>query len=338
MVLASEAKEAASTGIYSKPEARKILEFLLEFPQTTLTATLTPNDELKFEQIEKLLGETPTDIVRLLDEMTSADALVSQFVDKVPACPNCGSKQVSTRYFCPQCSSHDIVRTYLFEHLKCGKVGNEENFKKGEQIICPKCQTILHDFGVEYRAIGVWYECNNCKNSFNNPNHTHFCRPKHHEFATERVALVPVHQYELNRSSMDSIRREVLVYADAIAYLENLGFTVKAPHSLVGKSGQPHSFNMVLSLAKKGWRGEERTVAVDVIVNGFATEPEVFKDYLAKARDVKPSQAYLIATPALPEDTKVLLNDAKLPFFEGRSLREAMQAFRDGSILKEHLA
>lgn len=186
MVVASEVKETAPTGIYAKPEARKLLEFLLEFPQTILTATLLPSDEFRFEQVEKILGETSTDVVQLLDEMTSANVLISQLVDKVPACPNCDSTQVSTRYFCPQCASHDINRTHLFEHLKCGKVGNEESFRKGEQIICPKCQTVLHDFGVEYRAIGVWYECNKCKNSFNNPNHSHFCRPKHHEFPTER--------------------------------------------------------------------------------------------------------------------------------------------------------
>lgn len=338
MVVASEVKDAVSAGIYAKPEARKILEFLLEFPQTLLTATLLPNDELRFEEVEKILGETSTDVVQLLDEMTAAKVLVSQLVDKVPTCPSCGSKQVSTRYFCPECASHDINRAHLFEHLKCGKVGNEESFKKGEQIICPKCQTVLHDFGVEYRAIGVWYECNKCKNSFNNPNHAHFCRPKHHEFSTERVALVPVYQYELNRGSMESIRREVLVYADAITYLESLGLTVKAPYSLVGKSGQSHTFNIVLTLPKKGWRGEERTVAIDVVVKGYATELDVFKDYVAKARDVKPSQAYLIATEALSEDTRALLRDAKLPFFEGPSLREAMQAFREGSILKEHLA
>jgi transposase-like protein len=338
MTVASEVKETVPAGIYANPEARKILEFLLEFPQTILTSTLLPTDELRFEQVEKILGETSTDAVRLLEEMTSAQVLVSQFVDKVPACPNCASTQVSTRYICPQCASHDVNRTHLFEHLKCGKVGNEESFKKGEQIICPKCQTVLHDFGVEYRAIGVWYECNQCKNSFNNPNHSHFCRPKRHEFPTERVTLVPIYQYELNRNSMDSIRREVIVYADAITYLENLGLTVKAPHSIVGKSGQPHSFNIVLTLPKKGWRGEERTVAIDVIVKGYATEPDVFKDYVAKARDVKPSQAYLIATPALPEDSKALLKDAKLPFFEGPSLRKAMQTFREASILKEHLA
>jgi len=338
MVVASEVKETAPAGIYAKPEARKILEFLLEFPQTILTATLDPTDELRFEQVEKILGEASTDAAQLLEEMTSAQVLTSQFVDKVPACPNCGSTQVSTRYFCPQCESHDINRTHLFEHLKCGKVGNEESFKKGEQIICPKCQTVLHDFGVEYRAIGVWYECNKCKNSFNNPNHAHFCRPKHHEFPTERVILVPTYQYELNRNSTDSIRREVIVYADAITYLENLGLTVKAPHTLEGRSGQSHSFNIVLTLPKKGWRGEERTIAIDVVVKGYATEPDVFKDYVAKARDVKPSEAYLIATPALPEDGRGLLEGAKLPFFEGPSLREAMQAFREGSILKEHLA
>ena len=336
-----EVKETNQPGIYQNPSARKILQYLLEFPQTVLTATILPTDEIKYEQVEKILEGDSADPVPLLDDMTTAGTLQSQIADNVPACPTCGSKEISTRYLCPQCGSYDINRTYLFEHLKCGKVGNETSFRKGDQIVCPKCQAILRDFGVEYRAIGVWYECNKCQHSFNNPNHTHFCRPKRHEFSTDRVALIPIHQYQLNRTAIETIRREVLVYAEAIAYLENLGFSVKAPQTLAGKSGDNHTFDIVLTLPKRGWRSEERTVAMDVIVNGYAVEMDDFKRFIAKARDLrelKSTDAFLIVAPGAPEAAKTMLKDAKTPFFEGRSIREAMQALQNGTILKERVA
>ena len=341
MAVTGEVKETTQAGIYGNPKARKILEYLLEFPQTVLTATVLPTDEIKYDQVEKILGDGSTDQVALLDDMAAANALLSQIADKAPACPNCGSKQISTRYLCPQCGSYDINRTYLFEHLKCGKVGNETSFRKGDQIICPKCQAVLHDFGVEYRAIGVWYECNKCEYSFNNPNHSHFCRPKRHEFSTDRVALIPIHQYQLNRNAIDTIRREILVSSEAIAYLENLGLSLKAPQTLAGKSGESHTFDIVLTLPKKGWRSEEKTVAIDVIVNGYAVEMDVFKKFIAKARDVrdlKSAEAYLVVASGVPEDAKTMLNDSKTPFFQALSIREAMQALQKGSILKEHIA
>jgi hypothetical protein len=337
MVVASEVKEIAPAGIYANPKARRILEYLLEYTQTVFTATVLPTDEIKYEQVENILGEGSEGYVELLDAMATAGVLQSQLADKVPACPVCDSKQVSTRYLCPQCSSYDILRTYLFEHLKCGKVGNEGSFRRGDQIVCPKCQAVLHEFGVEYRAIGVWYECNKCKYSFNNPNHSHFCRPKHHEFPTDLVALMPIHQYELNRSAIESIRKEVLVYAEAITYLENLGLTVQAPHALTGHSGQNHTFDMVLPIPKKGWRGEGRTVAIDVIVDGYSAEAEVFREFIAKARDLKSAETYLVVVPGLLEDAKTTLSDAGVTWFEAVSLREAMQALLNGTMLKEQV-
>jgi len=327
-----------NSGIYSNREARKILEYLLEHPSAVFAHNVLPSDDVAYPQAEAVLGDAKVDAAQLLADMTSAGVLSSQLVDKAPACPQCGSKQISTRYLCPQCSTYDIRRTYLYEHLKCGKVGNEESFKKGEQVICPKCQSVLHNFGEEYRVVGVWYECNNCKNSFNNPSHSHFCRPNNHKFSPDLASLIPLFQYQLNRNEIENIRREILVYSEAVAYLENLGLTVLAPHSLKGKSGATHRFDMVLVFPKKGWRGEETTFAVDVLPSSLAVESDVFKNFAAKARDVKPAKACMIAVPMLPSDARSLFEDLKLTAFEGPTIREAMQAFQSKSGISAYIS
>jgi ribosomal protein L37AE/L43A len=336
MSVASQVNEETPRGIYAIPEARKILEYLLGNAQTILEPSYLPNDELGYSQVETILGQLPPRTPELLNEMALAGALTSELVDKAPSCPECGSKQVSTRYSCPKCSTFDINRTYLFEHLKCGKVGSEESFKKGDEIICPKCQAVLHNFGVEYRALGVWYECNKCKNSFHNPTHSHFCRPNHHQFSPDRVNLIPVYRYELNKHAMEQIRREVLVYADAIDFLEDYGLNVKAPYSLPGKSGEPQPFDIVLVFPKKGWRGEENTVAVDVIIGKEAAGTEVVKGFAGKVKEARPSDSCLVVVPELTEDARRLAKSLKVDVVEAASLKEAMQTFQTSSMIGEH--
>jgi predicted RNA-binding Zn-ribbon protein involved in translation (DUF1610 family) len=337
MTVMSQAKESSPTGIYANMEARKILQYLLGHTRTVLEPVFLPNDEVSYGEAETILGNVPSDVSDLLNEMVSAGALVSELVDKAPSCPECGSKQLSTRYTCPKCSAYDITRTYLFEHLKCGKVGNEDSFKKSGQIICPKCQTVLHNYGVEYRALGVWYECNKCGNSFNNPNHLHLCRSKHHKFSPDRVSLVPIYKYELNKKALEQIRKEVLVYAEAITFFENLGLKVIAPHSLPGKSGEPQPFDIVLVLRKKGWRGEEKLVAVDAVLGYIPAGTDVVRGLAAKVKEAKPSGCCLIAVPGLAEDARDLAKNLKIDYVEGATLNEAMHTFQSKSIVKEYV-
>lgn len=337
MTVTSQVEQSEPVSIYSKPEARKMLEFLLANSQTVLEPSYLPNDELRYQQVEKILGEVPVDAPALLGEMAAAGTLSSELVDKAPTCPECGSKQLSTRYACTQCSTYDINRSFLFEHLKCGKVGNEESFKKGDEIVCPKCQAVLHSFGVEYRAVGVWYECNKCKNSFNNPNHLHYCRPNHHEFSPDRVNLVPVYNYELNKKAVEQIRKEVLLYAEAITFLENLGLEVRAPYSLPGRSGDPQLFDIVFVLPKKGWRSEDKIVAVNVILGDSPIGKDVVKSFGGKVKEAKPADGYILAVPGLSEEAQTLAKSLRVDYFEGSTLNEAMKAFQSKSIIKDYV-
>jgi hypothetical protein len=245
---------------------------------------------------------------------------------------------VSTRYICPHCFTFDITKTFLFEHLKCGKVGSSDEFEKDEKIICPKCQTVLHDFGVEYRSVGAWYKCGRCDHSFNSPSHSHFCRQNHHEFTSDAVHLVPLFQYRINPDNMEQIKLKVLVYAEAITQLENLGLTVLAPHTLLGKSGQPQSFDIVLKQQKKGWRHEEeRTMVIDIRIDKQPATAEHVKAFNAKVKDVKPTESWLITVPGLDAEAGTLIKNLNLAHAEGTTLLEAVHAFLENSDVKSYV-
>jgi hypothetical protein len=314
--------EAPDTAIYENLDARKILQLLLRSPRTIVAPEITPTDEVQYPQLGTLVQLTPSDTLELLSKMVQAGVLVADLADKAPACPECGSHQVSTRYVCPKCYSYDVSRSFLYEHLKCGRVASDDTFRKGGQLICPKCQAVLHSFGVEYRAVGAWYKCGNCNESFNVPVHQHFCRPKHHQFASDRARLVPIYQYRLNPASLATIRKEMLMYNEAIAVLESLGLIVVAPGEVLGKSGNARAFDIVTTV-KGRWRGS-RTIAMDVITSNEALPVEMVRDFAAKARDAKAAESYFVAVPGLNEEARRLASGLKLSVIEAPSLKEAM--------------
>jgi hypothetical protein len=314
--------EAPDTEIYKNIDARKILKFLLRSPRTIVTPEITPTDDIQYPQLTPVVQLNPSDTLELLSVMVQAGVLVADLADKAPACPECGSHQVSTRYVCPKCYSYDVSRSFLYEHLKCGKVASDDTFRKGDQLICPKCQAVLHSFGVEYRAVGAWYKCDNCNESFNLPVHQHFCRPKRHQFATDRARLVPIYQYRLNPASLATIRKETLMYNDAIAILESLGLGVVAPGEVQGKSGKAHAFDIVTTV-KSRWGGG-KTITLDVITSNESLPVEAVRDFAAKSKDARVSESHLIAIPGLSEDARSLAKSLKLSVIEGPTLKDAM--------------
>jgi hypothetical protein len=314
--------QAPDTEIYANTDARKILQFLLRSPRTIVAPEITPTDEIQYPQLASVVQLNPSATLELLSEMVRAGVLAADLTDKAPACPECGSHQLSTRYVCPKCYSFDVSRSFLYEHLKCGKVASDDTFRKGGQLICPNCHAVLHNFGVEYRAVGAWYKCGNCNESFNQPVHSHFCRPRRHQFATDQARLVPIYQYRLNPDNLARVKKETLVYSEAITTLESLGLTVIAPGEFPGKSGQTLPFDLVTTV--KGHWGGHKTVTMDVVMSNENLPAETVRDFSVKAKDAKASECYLITVPGLKDDARTLAKNLRVSVIEAPSLNEAV--------------
>jgi predicted RNA-binding Zn-ribbon protein involved in translation (DUF1610 family) len=322
------------SAIYANPDARKVLQFLLRSPTTIVTHEILPTDEVRYPQLAPMLQLTPPQTVELLSTMVEAGALVADLADKAPACPECGAYQVSTRYLCPKCYNYDISRSFLYEHLKCGKVASDDTFKKGGQLVCPKCQAVLHSFGVEYRAVGAWYKCGNCGESFNAPAHQHFCRPRHHEFAMDRARLIPIYHYRMNPSALASIKKEMLMYNEAVTILESLGLTVTAPGEFPGKSGgDAQPFDIATTVKGGRWSGD-KTIAIDVNTASENLPIESVRDFAAKAKEARVSESYLLAVPGLSEEARTLAKNLRVTVIEAPTLKEAMTTLLDRATFK----
>ena len=90
-------------------------------------------------------------------------------------------------------------------------------------------------------------------------------------------------------------------------------------------------------LPKKGWRSEEKIVAVDALVGDFPAGTDVVRAFAAKVKEAKPSDSCLIAVPGLAEDARGLAKNLKIDYVEGPTLNEAMQALQSKSIIKDYV-
>lgn len=88
------AKQQVSSEIYLDADARKILQFMLRSPRTPIVPETLATDEIQYPELRSLVEPSGEKLVELLGRMVEAKALVADLVDKVPACPECGSLPV----------------------------------------------------------------------------------------------------------------------------------------------------------------------------------------------------------------------------------------------------
>jgi uncharacterized OB-fold protein len=228
-----------------------------------------------------------------LDELTRAGILKSRLLDKVIICPTCGSPSVYSKYNCPRCSSFDIGKTVIIEHIRCGFIGSRDKFQNGDVLICPKCKNLVADN--DYRKIGTSFECKSCGTRFEAPRMSHKCNSCEDVFTYKEARYDPIFEFDLSDETKRTVAKGTLPLASIIATLKQDGFDVGSKRDILGKSGATHTFDIV---AKKG---------SVLVVGNFAFEPkeEDIIGLFAKKYDVDPTFTILIALtmPTKDEDT-----------------------------------
>jgi hypothetical protein len=278
----------------------------------------------RYPVVEAIVGDA-SKVEPFLNKL-SAGILEKKLYDKTISCPKCGSADVSFHYCCPFCKSFDIQKSSLIEHVKCGYMDIEKNFRDGDKYVCPKCHKELKKIDVDYRKAGVWCACNDCNKSFDIPVPEHFCRSCHAISTFEEAIIKDVYSYTLKESVREEASLSWFLVAPIRDFLIEEGLTVESPAFLKGKSGTNHSFDIVAYKRD----APQKAIVIDL---AKATEDIVSEQpviaLFAKIFDVSPDKAYLIAIPQLNDNGKKMAELYNIQAIEAKDQKEAVNALKE---------
>ncbi len=319
------ASKAERMELYKDPDTQVLLGKFLNSEIDQLWPVYDPKLGYRYEAVEAIVGDK-SKTEAFLNRLYEAGILERKLYDKIIFCPKCNSASISIHYCCPYCKSYDIQKSSLVEHVKCGYMDVEANFRKGDRFVCPKCHDELKKLDVDYRRAGVWCTCKECKKSFDIPVAELFCRECHGNFTFEDVVIKDIYSYSMKKEVKEEASLGWTLVAPLRRFLVENGFKVDAPSFLKGKSGANHMFDVV---ANKRDDGNEVTV-IDLATSAesaVAEQPVIA--LFAKIFDVSPANAYLIAIPAMTENAKKMAELYNIQVIEATKEKEVVKALKE---------
>ena len=101
-------------------------------------------------------------VAAIAEQLTTLRLMERKFADKVTICPHCASARLTVRESCSRCGDRNIVEEPIVHHLKCASQGPERDFRRGTELVCPKCLQQLKNFSVDYDRPGSIGICQSC--------------------------------------------------------------------------------------------------------------------------------------------------------------------------------
>jgi transcription elongation factor Elf1 len=313
--------------LYKNRDTQVFLTKFLSGEIKELEPVYDPKIGYRYPLVEGILGDA-SNVEAFLNKLYEVGVLSRRLYDKIVNCPKCDSANVSIHYCCTYCRSFDIKRSALIEHVKCGYMDVEENFAKGDKLVCPKCHEELKKLDVDHRKAGMWCTCKDCNKSFDIPVTAHFCRNCHTSFTFEDAVIKDVYAYSLKEEAREEASVGWIVIAPIRDFLVENGFEVESPAFIKGKSGANHMFD-VAAFKKKGENTKKMTV-IDLATsaeNSVSEQPVIA--LFAKIYDVSPENAYLIAIPKMSENGKKMAELYSIQIIEAKNQKEAIKALKD---------
>jgi len=276
--------------------------------------------DVTYPRVEEVARISSDRASELIHDLWEQGYLERRFSTTVYRCPHDRTTSLRPRLYCPSCQSEDIERVPLIEHMICGHIDIERNFKKGEDLQCPKCGRKLNQIGVDYRRPGFAYSCPSCGEFHPAPLEKWSCNFADHIFQIEDAIPEKLYSYTLNEEGKGEILR-IFEYIQPIKEVyEKCGFEAESFHQVTGTSGVSHlvdvyaetnSMNPIKSITK-------------VLTDGGIKPEEVLKHY-AISLDIKASKTILIAHPKLDRESEVYSQNLGLMVIEGEDFDEILQ-------------
>ncbi|MFW6105506.1 MAG: restriction endonuclease [Chloroflexota bacterium] len=307
--------------------AGRIVDIKPQFDFATETGFVYP-------VVEGTLKVKGKEAVVIMESLADRGILRKNFFDRLLRCPRCQSINIRPSTHCPKCSSGDIVRGRILEHLACGYVGVEEEFTTRGRYVCPRCKLELRTLGTDYRSKGVLYKCRDCSEIFNVPLVKWRCL-KCSSLATEdEINEVIIYSYSFDESKRNWLEFELRPKARLVEFLRQYGYEVKENARVKGRSGAEHSIDI---LATRDDGVVTHNIAIGVEIARDKIGLDRILDFDVKAYDSGIHDKIMIIIPGLGEEAEKFASYQKIKVLAPKDLEIVLTARPqpDREIVKE---
>ena len=303
------------------------IQLLIDMIRNEKSGELRPiydlNHGCSYPEVEKLLNCDRETAIQTLQELVLKGVLSKRSFEKIVSCPRCGSHKLTLRFLCPNCRSHDLTKKSLMEHFKCGYIGADENFRREDRLVCPKCRTELKERGVDHRYVGAWYECNSCKKRFDDALTPFRCRNCGEHSTLTEALLLDCYSFFLADGSPEKLPQEFGYLKPIRDMLNQMGYEVRTSALLDGRSGASHRFDLIATQKGKDFR-----VLIDIATEEDTISEDKVSTMFAKIFDIGKSKSFLVAVPKISERGKKLASQYKISVIEGKDFATALEHLR----------
>jgi hypothetical protein len=298
-----------------------------------LSPILNADFGYRYPEAENIFKASPKEAIDRIHSLWRRDYLVETPCATVLKCPKCGSYTLILRLQCPYCGSFKLLRGNSIKHYSCGHINFEEEFRRGDELVCPNCNKKLEKLGLDYMRVGIWYRCLDCEKSFGEPKEILYCPKCDKDFDREELVLEPLYSFKMN----ETIARELLLDIDLKTLEEAFikEWIVDMPAKVIGKSGIEHICSV--GLTRKGLLGKKLFIDIEYatdLVDAYAV-----MRFFAKIMDIKSGTGLLIGIPKFSEEAKKLAATYEIKIFEGSKFSDLTDEIRDYSdvIIEEEI-
>jgi hypothetical protein len=294
--------------------AAKIVDIKPQLDVTTELGFIYP----VVEQTAKVKGQ---EAVAIVESLTDRGILKRSFFDRLLRCPLCHSVNLRPSTHCPKCSSGDVVRGRILEHLACNYVGVEDEFEVKGRYICPRCKLELRTMGVDYESRGVLRKCRDCGEIFNMPLLKWRCLKCSSLADEDEVGEVNVYSYSLDETKKNWLEFELHSKAQFVEFLRQHGYEVTENARVKGRSGAEHSID-ILATRDDGVITHNIAIGVEIARDKIGLDNIL--DFDVKAYDSGIHDKVLIIIPGLGEEAEKFASYQGIKVLEPKDLERVL--------------
>ena len=314
-------KEApkAMSDVRKNEREMKLVGAMLEAKVVDIKPQLDFTTELGFiyPVVEQSVNAKGTEVLEIVESLTAKGILKGSFFDRILRCPRCQSINLRPSTHCPKCSSGDIVRGRILEHVACGYVGVEDEFTSRGKYTCPRCKLEMRTIGADYRSRGVLRKCRDCGEIFNVPLLKWRCLKCSSLTNEDEIEEVNIYAYSLDESKRNWLEFELQPKVRFLEFLKRHGYEVTEGAIVKGRSGAEHTIDM---LATRDDGVIIHSVAIGVEIARDKIELERILDFDVKAYDSGIHDKILIIIPTLGEEAAKFASYHRIKVLEPRDL------------------